>query len=197
MPTHRARAHTHTWKHPLIVSAYCFHTTQLQANETYLWQEHAAHALTHAGSPRAGSSPWPYNTITHTGIQSLQKKRGWWRDEDRTERLCHLLFPVSTLGSYLTLLCVSLLSAPCCDPAFLIPLLFYPAAKTSLFLKPQETLPLSISFSVFKSFSLKHQESLFFLLIYSPLHLPSLHPVLSPHAPFTQAVQPFVTFVVL
>lgn len=161
MPTHRARAHTHTWKHPLIVSAYCFHTTQLQANETYLWQEHAAHALTHAGSPRAGSSPWPYNTITHTGIQSLQKKRGWWRDEDRTERLCHLLFPVSTLG----------LISPCyvspCSLPRAVTLLFLFLFSFTLRLKPlsfsnRKRLYLSLYLSLSSSHSLSNTRSLFF-----------------------------------
>lgn len=101
-------------------------------------------------------------------------------------------FPRCHTGSYLTLLRVALLSAPCCDPALLIPLLFLTLRLTppsflrlSFFLNPRETV-LHFCLSVFKLFLSQTPGSPSFFPQHAPqFHPPWLNPALSPRAPFT------------
>lgn len=99
---------------------------------------------------------------------------------------CFFLFPCLHNGSYFTFLLVSLVSASCCDLPFLLSLFFLTPWLTSLsFSQPMGNFALSPAFFLFRSFSLKPQESLLYLLTYSPFHLPSLLPALLPCALFT------------
>lgn len=59
--------------------------------------------LSVTGARRPSFTPYwnkldPRRGHAHTDVQSLRQKRGWWKDEDRTERCCRLLFPAATLG---------------------------------------------------------------------------------------------------
>lgn len=169
--THR---HTHT---PLTVSVYRFHPAPTKWNLsvtgarrprfTPCWSmqdPHCGHTRTH--------------TCTHTNVQPLQQKRGWWKDEDRRK---DSVISSSLLPHWVLSHLVMCLIALC--------LLLWPYfAYSSPFLPHGQHLPPSLTLflsqpawilSVFKSFSSKPQESLhgpglvilLCILILPPVHL--------------------------
>lgn len=78
--------------------------------------------LSVTGARRPSFTPYwnkldPRRGHAHTDVQSLRQKRGWWKDEDRTERCCRLLFPAATLG-----LISPCYASPCSLPHAVTPL---------------------------------------------------------------------------
>ena len=156
-PTERDMCtHTHTQTHIHTTSWQFLHTasTQLDINQMKPICDRSTPPQLYPILQQAGSSP---RTRTHgrTVTPAEERLMERWRQNGK---MLSSPFPRCHTGSYLTLLRVSLLSAPCCDPALLIPLLFsYPGANTTLalhlsfFLNPWETV-LHFCLSVFKLF---------------------------------------------
>lgn len=122
---------------------------------------------------------------THTCTQ-MYSQQGWYEDKDRMRRLFFFSFPACTMG-LISPFYWSPWSLPCaatCLSFFLC--CFLTPWQTSLsFSQPTGDFALSPAFFLFRSFSLKPQESLLYLPTYSPFHLPSMLPALLPCALFT------------
>ena len=159
----RTHTHRHTYTPPLDSSC----TLPPPNSTSTKWN------LSVTGARRPSFTPYwnkldPHRGHAHTDVQSLRQKRGWWKDEDRTERCCRLLFPAATLG-----LISPCYASPCSLPHAATPLslfLFYfltlgltpPSLSISLSSSIHERL-YSISVSQSSScFSLKSQESFLF-----------------------------------
>lgn len=187
MGTH-ARTHTHT---PWQFLACCVHATRLQLNETYLWQEHAAHVVPHAGVS------WILTVDLHTHIHTITHRHTVTPEEERlmerwgqNGKILSPLLPCYHTGPYLTLLRLLAL-CPMLWPCFPYSSSFYPAANTSLFLalslfvSPVGDFALSLSLLfLLKSLFPKSLESSFSK--YTLFHLP----VLLPHTPSTEMFEP-------
>lgn len=126
-------------------------------------------------------------THTHTHTRHIR----FWRREANgkmtTEWKCCVCPPRCYTRSCLTAFCTFLLSAPCCDPAFLIPFLSCPAVNASPLLPllsiclslPTKGFSLLLQLTTFSwSLSLKPQESLTTFFFSSFLPVDNLHFIL-------------------
>lgn len=184
-PTERDM-HTHTHRTPWQFLGTA--SAQLDINQMKPICDRSTPPQLYSILEQAGSSP---RTRTHgrTVTPAEERLMERWRQDGK---MLSSPFPRCHTGSYLTLLRVALLSAPCCDPALLIPLLFLTLRLTppsflrlSFFLNPRETV-LHFCLSVFKLFLSQTPGSPSFFPQHAPqFHPPWLNPALSPRAPFT------------
>lgn len=178
--------HTHTHRTPWQFLGTA--SAQLDINQMKPICDRSTPPQLYSILEQAGSSP---RTRTHgrTVTPAEERLMERWRQDGK---MLSSPFPRCHTGSYLTLLRVALLSAPCCDPALLIPLLFLTLRLTppsflrlSFFLNPRETV-LHFCLSVFKLFLSQIPGSPSFFPQHAPqFHPPWLNPALSPRAPFT------------
>lgn len=116
-PTERDM-HTHTHRTPWQFLGTA--SAQLDINQMKPICDRSTPPQLYSILEQAGSSP---RTRTHgrTVTPAEERLMERWRQDGK---MLSSPFPRCHTGSYLTLLRVALLSAPCCDPALLIPLLF-------------------------------------------------------------------------